>query len=165
MFRILSVLFFPLGLLLAIIARRRERRRPTHRIQVEDEAVCVIENRSGAVVWRIPWSEVKEIAAWKEDLFGYDLICLGFRTIDDPEYCSCHEDQPGWDALNAAIETHFGVRNEDWWPSVAFPAFRRNWTTLWGTAWPWPCLTCAYDLRAHVPGQLCPECGAPIPKT
>jgi hypothetical protein len=25
------------------------------------------------------------------------------------------------------------------------------------------CLTCGYDLRAHVPGQRCPECGTPIP--
>ena len=25
------------------------------------------------------------------------------------------------------------------------------------------CLHCAYDLRAHAPGQLCPECGTPVP--
>ena len=25
------------------------------------------------------------------------------------------------------------------------------------------CLHCAYDLRAHHPGQLCPECGTPVP--
>ncbi len=25
------------------------------------------------------------------------------------------------------------------------------------------CPTCSYDLRAHHPGQKCPECGTPIP--
>ncbi len=25
------------------------------------------------------------------------------------------------------------------------------------------CSTCSYDLRAHSPGQKCPECGTPIP--
>ena len=25
------------------------------------------------------------------------------------------------------------------------------------------CLVCGYDLRAHVPGQLCPECGMVVP--
>lgn len=25
------------------------------------------------------------------------------------------------------------------------------------------CPTCRYDLRAHSPGQTCPECGTPIP--
>jgi hypothetical protein len=37
--------------------------------------------------------------------------------------------------------------------------------------WPWRrieilagcCLRCGYDLRAHRPGQRCPECGTPIP--
>ena len=25
------------------------------------------------------------------------------------------------------------------------------------------CLVCGYDLRAHAPGQVCPECGTPVP--
>ena len=25
------------------------------------------------------------------------------------------------------------------------------------------CPTCSYDLRAHAPGQACPECGTPRP--
>jgi hypothetical protein len=25
------------------------------------------------------------------------------------------------------------------------------------------CQSCGYDLRAHKPGQCCPECGAPVP--
>ena len=25
------------------------------------------------------------------------------------------------------------------------------------------CLVCGYDLRAHAPGQMCPECGTPVP--
>lgn len=26
------------------------------------------------------------------------------------------------------------------------------------------CIQCGYDLRAHGPGQLCPECGTPVPE-
>lgn len=26
------------------------------------------------------------------------------------------------------------------------------------------CITCNYDLRAHKPGDKCPECGTPVPE-
>jgi hypothetical protein len=54
---------------------------------------------------------------------------------------------------------------------LAFPALRLLWASLAAIYRRWKlaqrakeglCPKCAYDLRAHAPGQCCPECGTPI---
>jgi len=85
----------------------------------------------GGAVWRCDWDEVAEIIAWKQDAFIYDVICFGFRTSDGPGYLLAHEEMDGWDELTAALKYQYGIRTEDWFGRVAFPAFRENRTVLW----------------------------------
>ena len=85
----------------------------------------------GGVVWRCAWDGVREIVAWKQDAFVYDVICVGFRTSDDPVYLLAHEEMGGWDELAAALNYRYGIREDDWFAKVAFPPFRENRTVLW----------------------------------
>jgi hypothetical protein len=42
-------------------------------------------DKAGGVV-TLHWKEIREIVAYKEDLFGYDEICLAFRIADSEDY-------------------------------------------------------------------------------
>lgn len=129
-------------------------------IVMNGEGVGLFDDNDVAV-WKIRWEEVKEVVAYKDDVFAYDIICVGFRVGDEPYYQCCDEEHKGWDELHRELAERFGVRLEDWWQGVAFPAFARNWTILWGK--PACCRQCGYDLRAHKAGERCPECGAAMP--
>jgi len=100
------------------------------RIIIDDEGVRLIDH-AGAERWRFPWAQVKEIVAWKDDVFAYDILCLGFRVGNLPEYFACDEEQHGWGDLLDAVEQRFGVKKTEWRPKVVFPAFASNWTVLW----------------------------------
>jgi len=86
----------------------------------------------GRVLWEAPWRDVVEVAAWKEDLFGYDAICLGLRTAESGEAFSWSwEEDHGFEALMKEVESRFPPMDEHWWTKVAFPAFERNFTVVW----------------------------------
>ena len=84
------------------------------------------------VLFKLRWSEVKEIVAYKEDCFGFDSICIGFRAIDADEYLRVFEEADGYKELIAELERRFPDIRKDWFNEVAFPAFEPNWTTIWG---------------------------------
>ncbi|MDB6118067.1 MAG: hypothetical protein JWO08_1848, partial [Verrucomicrobiaceae bacterium] len=44
-----------------------------------------------------------EIVAFKEDLFGVDSICIGFRVVDRDEYCRVMEESRGYEELITEI--------------------------------------------------------------
>ena len=73
-----------------------------------------LEDGKGGICWQISWTHVKEIAAWKEDAFAYDVICFGFRTGDESEYLSCNEEGDSWDAMQESLKARFGIKLEDW---------------------------------------------------
>lgn len=98
---------------------------------VDEVGVRLRDVKSQADVWRVQWADVREIAAWKDDVFCYDIICMGFRIGDEDAFFECDEKRAGWDALNAALLDRFGVRWENWFSVVAYPAFVLNWTVLW----------------------------------
>ena len=81
-------------------------------------------------VWQCKWEEVREVVAWKDDAYIYDIIRIGFRTSDEPQYLVAHEEADGWDQLILALEYRFGICWSDRYSQVAFPAFRENWTVL-----------------------------------
>src|SRR5205814_1458386 len=78
------------------------------------------------------FSEVKEVFAFKRDLLTIDQICFGFRTGDDGTYCEVDEHMSGYDELQKALESKYGIKLEHWFSKVAFPAFESNIASLWG---------------------------------
>ena len=80
---------------------------------------------------RVRWSEIVEVVAYKDDLWSYDEISLGFRTGGEGPCVSASETDAGYEALLDELPRRFpGVRT-DWFSEVAFPAFVINLTTLW----------------------------------
>lgn len=79
------------------------------------------------------WHEVCEIVAFKEDCFGVDSICIGFRLSDSDNYLRVFEEAEGYEEMLAELERRFPNIRKDWFNDVAFPAFVPNWTTIWGT--------------------------------
>jgi len=80
----------------------------------------------------VRWSDVKEIFAFKRDIFSYDLICVGFRVSDDGTYWEIDEQMHGYEEVLAALDKAFPEVATRWWQKVAFPAFETNFLTLWG---------------------------------
>lgn len=81
---------------------------------------------------KVRWADVKEIFAFKRDLFGYDLICIGFRVSDDGTWWEIDEKMGGYVGLMSVAESAFPGIRTDWFWEVAVPAFVTNLTTLWG---------------------------------
>ena len=100
------------------------------RVIIASQEGVRLTDAQGKVLWQVPWSAVKEIAAWKDDAWAYDIICFGFR-IDERGYYSCDEENEGWDSLQAILKSRFGITLEQWFDKVAFPAFAKNYTSLW----------------------------------
>jgi hypothetical protein len=109
-------------------------KQPEPDIVVGDDGFSVA--RGGQTFFRVHWSDVREVFAFKRDLGTYDEICVGFRISDQGDYYEVNEDSPGYNALLAAVARAFTGYDNDWWHKVAFPAFATNRTTLWGTPMP-----------------------------
>ena len=114
----------------ALIDRQRKKREGTI---LADNGEIALLRHDGTASWRFKWGDVREIAAWKDDLITTDIIRLGFRVGDEEECPCCCEEQAGWDELLVVMERVLGVARSDWWERVAKPPFERNWTVLWST--------------------------------
>ena len=80
--------------------------------------------------WRICWSEVAKIVAFKRDCYAVDLICIAFE-LDGSRVAETDEEMEGWQGLLEVLGEQFGIREEAWFKKVAVPAFAPNVTTLW----------------------------------
>ncbi len=79
----------------------------------------------------VNWDQVEEIRAFKQDLFTVDLICWGFCCRGNDSMVAVNEEMLGFKELQKAVESRFGVKEEDWFRKVAFPAFAGNMTVIW----------------------------------
>jgi len=80
------------------------------------------------------FSSVLEVFAFKKDLFSYDEICVGFRISEDGTYYEIDEKMKGYDDIVKSLPNYFKGINQEWFCEVAFPAFKTNCTTIWGTS-------------------------------
>jgi hypothetical protein len=79
----------------------------------------------------VTWDEVEEIRAFKQDLLSVDRICWGFCCRGNDSMVVVNEEMLGFKELQKAVESRFGVKEEDWFRRVAFPAFAPNMTVIW----------------------------------
>ena len=107
-------------------------------------AIVLLDDNTGfrieenfVTVATVLFSEVKEVFAFKRDLFTLDMICFGFRTGDDGSYWEVDEEMSGYNDLLKAVESKYGIKLEHWFSKVAFPAFENNFTSLWGEPYPY----------------------------
>lgn len=77
------------------------------------------------------WSEVEQVHAYKRDLFTTDLICLGFKKSGKEEYYEIHEEMAGYHDLLEVLPSCLAGFTLEWFPSVAFPAFKTNHRVIW----------------------------------
>jgi hypothetical protein len=100
-------------------------------ISVQATGFTVVFPRRKGNTATIPWAQVEEIRAFKQDLFTVDRICWGFcRRGEDPTVV-VNEEMLGFQELREAVGSRFGVKEEDWFRTVAFPAFAGNMTVIW----------------------------------
>lgn len=105
-----------------------EKQEPAIRLEASGFSVTEGDN----VVLHIEWASVLEVVAFKEDLFGYDEVCVGFRTGDSASYPRVTEAFVCFQDLLLELPRRFPGIRTNWFSDVAFPAFVPNWTTLWG---------------------------------
>lgn len=100
-------------------------------VRIDEAGFEILTN--GLVQARAEWAAVVEVFAFKRDLFAVDDICLGFRRVGAGDAWWVSEGDDGYGALVQEIERRYGRNREDWFPTVAFPAFQFCRTTIWGT--------------------------------
>ncbi len=81
---------------------------------------------------RFRLDEVREIFAFKRDLFSFDLVCIGFRIDDSGSYFEIDEEMKNYKSCLTELPKYFSSMEKDWFSEVAFPAFATNCTTVWG---------------------------------
>ncbi len=124
-----------LDLLRDWLHRKLRIRDPRNRvIRITPDAVTLHDRLLDEELWRVPWSTLEEIVAFKVDAYIVDHICLGFLAEGAGTLWVAVEESEGWKELIAELERRYGVMFEEWFPRVAFPAFKENRTVLWRRA-------------------------------
>lgn len=78
------------------------------------------------------WIDIKEIIAYKVDLFTFDDVRFGFRTTDKDEYYTISEDYRGFLQLEKALMKNLPTFDNTWRETVILPAFATNLCTIYG---------------------------------
>jgi len=81
--------------------------------------------------WQFQWTEIVRISAWKDDVFTYDILCMGFLVAGSERYLHCDEECNGCDDLHPQLLRLYNINLHDWWNTVVFPAFAENFTVIW----------------------------------
>lgn len=129
-FRVSRNLAALVSLFKGMFSRPRQPDKPEPTIRLEDSGFLVADGDE--VAFRVMWTDVREVVAYKEDLFGYDDICVGFRLDDTDQYFRVTEEFGHYEELLQELPRRFPGIRTDWFNDVAYPAFVPNWTTLWG---------------------------------
>jgi hypothetical protein len=82
-------------------------------IVIGSDGVELLDQKCREVLWTFKWQDVKEIAAWKVDVFSRDILCTGFRILDEPTFHALNEEQSGLAELLRELHQRFGIRSVD----------------------------------------------------
>jgi hypothetical protein len=115
---------------LSNLKKRMSHREPRRAVKFDSAGFEVFEGEESKT--RVRWSDVLEVFAYKVDLFTYDEICIGFRVTADGTHWWISEEFIGYRELIEELKQRFPGIRDDWFSTVAFPAFVPNRTTLWG---------------------------------
>jgi hypothetical protein len=107
----------------------RQSERPKPAIRLEETGLTV--TQGDMVVSHIEYGRVRQVVAFQEDHFSYDMICIGFRVDESDDLRRVTEESLGYTELLRELPRRFPGIRTDWFHDVAFPAFMTNWTTLW----------------------------------
>ncbi len=79
----------------------------------------------------IPWTKIESVAAFKRDVFSYDLICIGLET--SAFSYEINEEMVCWTAFLKELPRYLPgcLEADDWYEAVRLPPFTRNWTILY----------------------------------
>jgi hypothetical protein len=113
--------------------RRLSRHGPQQEVKFDRDGFSVFEESTPK--GRVLWSEVVEVFAYKLDLGTYDEMCIGFRIDADGTHWCVSEEFVGYQELIQKLRDKYPGIRDDWFSTVAFPAFAPNRTTLWGESW------------------------------
>lgn len=83
----------------------------------------------------VPWSAVREVAAFKLDLFTTDEVRLRFDLDISPFSVELSEELEGFENFKSVAEKRFQFP-EGWWSQVVQPAFATNARVLFSRGQP-----------------------------
>ena len=98
---------------------------------VTEDTDCLRIRRGKGDSLELRWSGVEEVHAYKRDLFTTDLICLAFKRSGREEYYEIHEEMAGYHDLLEVLPSRLPGFSSEWFPAVAFPAFKTNHQIVW----------------------------------
>ncbi len=77
----------------------------------------------------IDWDDLREIQAYKVDLFALDMICVLLKR--DARDVEINEHMLGWEDFTSSMVRRFPGIRPDWFHKVAYPTFEPNPLILW----------------------------------
>ena len=86
------------------------------------------------VVDAVAFDAVRQIVAFKQDLFTTDLICVAF-IVEAENGLIVHEEMPGFKDLFDTLLASFPGLDREWYTRVMHPAFATNKIVVWERAW------------------------------
>ena len=69
--------------------------RHMQRLSVNASSIELHDVPQGKRLWSCKWDDVKEIVAWKDDLYTCDLICIGFKVTGRADCLRVDEEAGG----------------------------------------------------------------------
>ncbi|HZW09527.1 MAG TPA: hypothetical protein VFF69_06470 [Phycisphaerales bacterium] len=103
------------------------------RILLDGEEVAV--SFGGREVWRLHWSDVVEVAIWKDECSGGQPLCLGLRThaMKPGEYFGVNDSATGFQEALDEIDRRFDAAYSHKWREAVFPPMATQWAVVYGS--------------------------------
>ncbi|MCK5114002.1 MAG: hypothetical protein KAR11_04495 [Phycisphaerae bacterium] len=98
-------------------------------LEFNDRGFVVVTGRGARQ--QVEWDLVREIAAYRRDPAGADVMTLGIRPSAAVEYIEIDEDNPDYKQLLESMYEAIPAINRDWWCEIS-SSYGPNRTTIYG---------------------------------